>query len=349
MKPPSEITRTPNSVKERQHWKASEWKKYLLYYSLLCLMNILPLKYVKHWFLLVYSMQIFIGDKISPEQFKKARGALRKFVFQIDDLYGMQFFKFNVHLLLHIPASVKQYGAPWATSAFPYEHYNGILGKLIKSSQAPAEQICKSYLRLTNVHKNSFSVFIGNNCSESGKILYEKMLGSFRSKSCTEFGCSLRVFGTPVGLTLTLVQQTCIEQLLQSSINNFTPRYERSIYRNTLYHSTCYERLRKRRNGTILLKDGKFVEICGIFNIQIVATGQVEQVILGNILRPTDVAPICNDSELNISSNEFLNILVKNDDLTAIFATMIRSKCVHIDYDCRQVICVSLVNKVERD
>ena len=142
-------------------------------------MNILPLKYVKHWFLLVYSMQIFLGVKISPEQFKKARGALRKIVFQIDDLYGMQFFKFNVHLLLHIPASVKQYGALWATSAFPYEHYNGILGKLIKSSQAPAEQICKSYLRLTNVYKNSFSVFIGNNCSESGKILYDKMHQAF--------------------------------------------------------------------------------------------------------------------------------------------------------------------------
>ena len=152
-----------------------------------------------------------------------------------------------------------------------------------------------------------------------------------------------------MGLTLTLVQQTCIEQLLQRPINNFTHRYDCFIYRNTLYHSTCYERLRKRRNGTILLKDGKFVEICGIFNIQIVATGQVEQVILGNILRPTAVAPIWNDSELNISSNEFLNILVKNDDLTAIFPTMIRSKCVHIDYDCRQVICVPLVNKVERD
>ena len=259
----------------------------------------------------------------------------------------MQFFKFNVHLLLHIPASVKQYGALWATSVFPYEHYNGILGKLIKSSQAPAEQICKSYLCLINVHKNSFSVFTGNNCSESGKILYEKMLGSFRTKSCTEFGCSLRVFGNPVGLTLTLVQQTCIEQLLQRPINNFMHRYDRFIYRNTLYHS--YERLRKRRNGRILLKDGKFVEICRLFNIQIVATGQVEQVILGNTLRPTDVAPICNDGELHISSNEFLNILVKNDDLTAIFPTMIRSKCVHIDYDCQQVICVPLVNKVERD
>ena len=56
MKPPSEITRTPNSVKEIQHWKASECKNYLLYYSLPCLMNILPLKYVQHWFLLVYSM-----------------------------------------------------------------------------------------------------------------------------------------------------------------------------------------------------------------------------------------------------------------------------------------------------
>lgn len=349
MKPPSEITRTPKSVKERQYWKATEWKNYLLYYSLLCLINNMPLKYVKHWFLLVYSMQIFLGDKILPEQFKKAKAALEKFVFQINDLYGIQFFKFNVHLLLHIPTSVKQYGALWATSAFPYEHYNGILAKLIKSSQAPAEQICKSYLRLINVEKESSLVFARDNCSESGKILYEKMLGSFRSKSCTEFGCFLRVFGAPVRLTFTLVQQTCIEHLLQSPINNIAHKYDRFIYQNILYHSTDYERLRKRRNGTVQLKDDTFVEITGIFTTQIVTTDEVQQVILGNILRSTDDAPVCSDTELHVSSNEFFHILTKSDDLIAIFPEMIHSKCVHMNYDCQKIICVPLVNKVERD
>lgn len=349
MKPPSEITRTPKSVKERQHWKATEWKNYLLYYSLLCLMNNMPLKYIKHWFLLVYSMQIFLQDKILPEQFKKAKAALEKFVFQITDLYGIQFFKFNVHLLLHIPLFVKYYGALWATSAFPYEHYNGILAKLIKSSQAPAEQICKSYLRLINIRKESSLVFSRDNCSNSGQILYQKMLGSFRSKFCTQLGCFLRLFGAPVQITLTLVQQTCIEQLFQSPINNFAQKYDRFIYQNVLYHSTDYERLRKRRNGTVQLKDGTFVEITGIFIVQIVATNEMQYVILGNMLRPTDDIPICNDNELHISSNEFFHILTKSDDLIAIFPNMIHSKCVHMDYDCQKIICVPLVNKVERD
>lgn len=37
IKPPSEITRTPRSLNDRKLWKASEWKHYLLYYSLICL------------------------------------------------------------------------------------------------------------------------------------------------------------------------------------------------------------------------------------------------------------------------------------------------------------------------
>lgn len=118
--------------------------------------------------------------------------------------------------------------------------------------------------------------------------------------------------------------------------------------REQLYHSTGYKRFRKRRNGTVQLKDGIFVEITGIFITQIVATDEVQQVILGNIFRPTDDALVCSDTELHISSNKFFQILTKSDDL-AIFPRMIHSKCVHMDYDCQKIICVPLVNKVERD
>lgn len=34
MKPPSEVTRTPRSLEDLTKWKASEWKTFLVYYSL---------------------------------------------------------------------------------------------------------------------------------------------------------------------------------------------------------------------------------------------------------------------------------------------------------------------------
>ncbi|KYN18658.1 hypothetical protein ALC57_09026 [Trachymyrmex cornetzi] len=48
IQPPCEITRIPQSITKRSQWKASEYKNFLLYYSLICLDGLLPKKYVKH-------------------------------------------------------------------------------------------------------------------------------------------------------------------------------------------------------------------------------------------------------------------------------------------------------------
>lgn len=45
-----------------------------------------------------------------------AKQILEKFIHEVEHLYGRGFFKFNVHLLLHIPESVKQFGSLWAQS-----------------------------------------------------------------------------------------------------------------------------------------------------------------------------------------------------------------------------------------
>jgi len=111
---PCEITRTPQSIKQRTQWKASEYKNFLLYYSLICLDGLLPKKYVKHWLLYVYSINIFLKTKISDDQYITATFAIRKFVLDVEKLYGIHFMNYNMHLLLHIPAAVQKFGALWA-------------------------------------------------------------------------------------------------------------------------------------------------------------------------------------------------------------------------------------------
>lgn len=88
--------------------------------------------------------------------------------------------KYNVHLLLHIPKSIKYFGALWAWSAFPYESYNYVLRKMLHSSQFVLKQICKSYLRLQNIKYND--TFNKRNCNKEGKELLNHMLGHNKSK-----------------------------------------------------------------------------------------------------------------------------------------------------------------------
>lgn len=107
--PPCEITRTPQSLDNIKLWKALEFKNFLLYYSLPCLKDLLPVLYLNYWFLLVYAMQIFDSDEISTHQYDSATRAIRAFVTDIERLYGDEFMKYNVHLLLHILDSVRNF------------------------------------------------------------------------------------------------------------------------------------------------------------------------------------------------------------------------------------------------
>ncbi|EJY58062.1 AAEL017442-PA [Aedes aegypti] len=65
--------------------------------------------------------------------------------------------KYNVHLLLHIPACVKNFGPLWAFSLFCFEDMNGVLKKYIKGPKQPVLQIANRYIlaqRRENVQLN---------------------------------------------------------------------------------------------------------------------------------------------------------------------------------------------------
>lgn len=283
IKPPCEITRTPRSINERNLWKASEWKHFLLYYFLTCLQNVMPLQYVKHWFLFICSMHIFLQEKISDVDFSTAKNALKMFVLKIEDLYGLEYYKYNVHLLLHIPEFVKQF-ALWAISTFSYGHYNRVLRQMFRNSQAVPEQICKLYVRSKRVEDSCLEVFSRLGCFKNAKILYDKMSGIYHTKNYLEYELHLKIFGKPVQRALTLMEQTCIEDFLHENILNETDCYKRFIFRNILWHSENYEKFQRRQNGTALLQNGLFIIISGIFGVCTVRNNYVRYVIIGKIL-----------------------------------------------------------------
>lgn len=65
IKPPDLITRVPRSIRERSYWKATEWKHWLLYYSLPCCIQILPHQYWSHFALLVAAVFTLLSDRLT--------------------------------------------------------------------------------------------------------------------------------------------------------------------------------------------------------------------------------------------------------------------------------------------
>ncbi|KAG0442927.1 hypothetical protein HPB47_015475 [Ixodes persulcatus] len=76
IKPPHCVTRLPRSLNERSFWTASEWRLWLLFCALPCLVEILPLEYWKHLSKLSQAILILLRETITADEIKRA-GALR--------------------------------------------------------------------------------------------------------------------------------------------------------------------------------------------------------------------------------------------------------------------------------
>lgn len=300
IKPPSEITRCPKSIEERALWKGSEWKNFLLYYSLICFKPFMTKEHYQHWFLFVYSMQIFLKEKITDAEHTSAAKALRLFVLGVETSYGKEFMKFNVHILLHIPQSVRNFGALWAWSTFPFENYNGVLKLLFKGSQYLPEQIAKFYSRLRYV-KLSSEVFSKPNCSLKGKAIFQTLMKECKVKRCIEYGEGLRAFGASKDVSLTEFQLSLIQNVLQENVEINTEFFERFIYNHVLFHVSSCSQLKKRINCVIQTNDGNFVMIVKFLSVK-TETQSKKQVIIGKELEVIEES-LCEFE--NFSSSDF--------------------------------------------
>lgn len=160
IRPPHSFHRMPRSIDLFKFYKASEFLHWILYYSIPSVIDYLPDIYFQHWLLLVIALYNLLQERISISDLEQAEICLRLFVRQIKDLYTEKQYTYNVHQLLHLGLSVRRWGPLWATSAFPFENFNGYLSKCIHGSKHMGQQIINNILitqsskTLWNEHKN---------------------------------------------------------------------------------------------------------------------------------------------------------------------------------------------------
>ncbi|XP_035274420.1 uncharacterized protein LOC118227720 [Anguilla anguilla] len=144
--PPHLITTLPRPLAEFKYWKASEWRAWLLFYSLPVPNAVLQPCYVRHLGLLVSAVFLLLKENITFQDINKADNMPLEFVARFQLLYGEASMTFNVHLLIHLAKSVKLWGPLWAHSAFVFESANGGLLKLVHGTKCVALQIVNKFL-----------------------------------------------------------------------------------------------------------------------------------------------------------------------------------------------------------
>uniref|UniRef100_A0A1X7TKI8 Transposase domain-containing protein n=1 Tax=Amphimedon queenslandica TaxID=400682 RepID=A0A1X7TKI8_AMPQE len=102
-KPPYEFTRSPRSITgDMNYWKASEFRTWLLFYSLPLLLHILPPLYFHHFALLVCAMHILLSKQITDMACGAAEEMLLDFYNLLPELYGVHSCTMNAHSLTHL-------------------------------------------------------------------------------------------------------------------------------------------------------------------------------------------------------------------------------------------------------
>ena len=107
------------------------------------------LKYYNHFKKLVEAISILdskVGIKRDDIQY--AQNLLNSFVYESEELYGMEAMTFNLHLLTHLPKYVLRFGPLWTHSCFPYERYNGIILNGCHGKSYYLEQIAQESRKL---------------------------------------------------------------------------------------------------------------------------------------------------------------------------------------------------------
>ncbi|KAH7980652.1 hypothetical protein HPB49_017958 [Dermacentor silvarum] len=156
--PPHCFTRLPRSLADRCFWKASEWKNWLLYYSLPTVLGVLPPRFWRHVSMLAEAIFTLLKSEISPTDLQRAGHLLQSFVSRAASLYGTRFMTFNVHQLRHLTSSVEHLGPLWANSAFPFETGNGKLTKM----SAACLLSCEAENRVVSIHDRVIGVYQGD-------------------------------------------------------------------------------------------------------------------------------------------------------------------------------------------
>ncbi|KAE8739600.1 hypothetical protein FOCC_FOCC014899 [Frankliniella occidentalis] len=351
IRPPSEVTRPPRSIDtEMKYWRAHEIKSFFLYYSLVCLKGILPDKYLKHWLLLVYSITIFLREKIVEDDFLKAKAAIEKFVHDVAVLYPNchHMYKFNMHLLLHIPKAVEDYGALWASSTFPYEHFNGVLTRLVKGTQSVPSQICRSFVRLKTVTQRSRVTFSRNDCSVRAKQLYECIVGKYYCEKSEFFAEGVRLFGSADRHNLTLLERVAIQEALGGRvIEDECNSYRRMICHGTVFHASVYRSLAVRDNSYAKLWDETHVKIYRIVIVKIFNSPERYCFTICEFLQDTG-ENFCHIRDPGISVKSVLQPCRRTQRLLAVLPENIGQKCVGMTLN-ETLYLVPVVNNRERD
>lgn len=140
---PSEIHRKMRSLSEIKRWKATEFRAFLLYVSVVVLKRFLRPKYYEHFLLFYCSIAIFSSEYHLERLFSVSESMMLSYLNIFKQLYGVEYFSSNVHNLSHLAEEVKRFGILKNFNTYKFENKLQSIKKMVRSGNLPLNQAAK--------------------------------------------------------------------------------------------------------------------------------------------------------------------------------------------------------------
>ena len=138
---PQEFARTPRSIRDLDHWKATEFRQFILYSGPVLLKRILSQELYQHFLCLHVAIVLLVNSKTYKTHNNYANQLLSYFVEHYAKLYGKENLSHNVHSLLHLAQDSLRHGPLDQFSAFPFENKLQEIKKLVRGPSLPLQQV----------------------------------------------------------------------------------------------------------------------------------------------------------------------------------------------------------------
>ena len=149
---PPNVGRIPSKIASSfAEFTAEQWKNWTIIYSLFALRDILPQAHYRCWESFVLACRLLCSTCISLEDIQKADLLLLKFCRKVEELYGQNAIKPNMHLHCHLQECVKDFGPIYGFWLFSYERYNGLLGNFPTNKKSVEIQLMRHFEKDQNL------------------------------------------------------------------------------------------------------------------------------------------------------------------------------------------------------
>ncbi len=157
---------------KHQYYNSYQWKEFTLSYSMIAYKGVIPREYFECWALFVEACRLICQPVVRMKDAEKAHILFKRFGTEIENIFGSDAVKPNHHLHCHLMECIFDYGSPYSFWLFPFERYNGDLGKLHTNNKEMEFTLIRKFAEmsavsglvsgLTRMQKLLFSPYLKN-------------------------------------------------------------------------------------------------------------------------------------------------------------------------------------------